>query len=42
VEFGLGKAQEVDRLEVCWPSGLVQAFDNVPIDRRIYVPEGQD
>ena len=41
VEFGLGSAKKVDRLEIHWPSGAVQTFEDVPIDRRIFVREGE-
>jgi tetratricopeptide (TPR) repeat protein len=41
VELGLGRATQVDRLEVRWPSGLVQTFDDVPVDRRIVLREGE-
>jgi tetratricopeptide (TPR) repeat protein len=41
VELGLGHATQVDRLEVRWPSGTVQTFDDVPVDRRIVLREGQ-
>jgi tetratricopeptide (TPR) repeat protein len=41
MELGLGTAQQIDRLEVHWPSGQVQTFDDVPIDRRIFLREGE-
>ncbi|MBM3789112.1 MAG: hypothetical protein FJW35_02050, partial [Acidobacteria bacterium] len=40
VEFGIGKATKIDSLEIRWPSGLVQSFNDVPIDRRIALREG--
>jgi tetratricopeptide (TPR) repeat protein len=40
VEFGLGRSARIDRLEIHWPSGATQAFDDVPIDRRLFVKEG--
>ncbi len=42
VELGLGRATQVDRLEVRWPSGTVQTFDDVPVDRRIVLREGEN
>jgi len=42
VEFGLGREESVDELEVAWPSGLVQTFKNLPVDRRLYLREGQE
>ncbi len=39
--FGLGKAEKIDRVEIRWPSGAVQTFDDVPLDRRIFVREGE-
>jgi tetratricopeptide (TPR) repeat protein len=41
VELGLGRARKVDRLEVRWPSGAVQTFDDVPVDRRLVLREGE-
>ncbi len=40
VHFGVGKAAKVDRLTVTWPSGLVQEFKDVAIDRHIVLDEG--
>jgi len=42
VEFGLGDAGGVDRLEVRWPSGAVQALGPVPGDRHVLVTEGEE
>lgn len=41
VEFGLGPARRVDRLEIRWPSGKVQRFGAIEADRRILVMEGE-
>ncbi len=41
VHFGLGAATKVDRLEVHWPSGQVDAAENVWADRLVYVQEGK-
>ncbi len=38
--FGLGGAVRVDRLEVRWPSGLVQSWTDLPTDRIVEIEEG--
>src|SRR5579883_1205955 len=40
--FGLGSARVVERLEVRWPSGVVQAWSNLPADRILDLREGDD
>jgi hypothetical protein len=40
--FGLGQARVIDRLEVRWPSGLVQSWTGLPVDRIVELREGQD
>lgn len=44
VHFGLGKATEIERLEVRWPNGegTIQTFDGLPADRHILVREGAE
>jgi len=32
VHFGLGAASKVDWVEVRWPSGLIERFENLPVD----------
>lgn len=39
--FGLGNTSGRVTLEVRWPSGRRQTFDNLPIDRQLIVIEGQ-
>ncbi|MEW6750717.1 MAG: ASPIC/UnbV domain-containing protein, partial [Candidatus Latescibacterota bacterium] len=39
--FGLGPHAAVDRLEIRWPSGQVDALEGVPADQRIRVTEGR-
>ena len=39
---GVGKAEEVDRLVVRWPTGKKQVFTNLPVDSRIELTEGED
>jgi hypothetical protein len=41
VHFGLGKAERIDKLEVLWPSGLRQVFENLPADRWVRFVEGE-
>ena len=38
--FGTGDAERVDRLEVRWPSGRVQAFENLPVRATVQLREG--
>jgi hypothetical protein len=40
VHAGLGSASAIDRVEVRWPSGLTQTFDNIPADRITKIVEG--
>ncbi len=40
VHFGLGKSDTVDLLEVIWPSGLVERFENLSPNRVVIVQEG--
>ncbi|MDQ8205842.1 FG-GAP-like repeat-containing protein, partial [Pelagicoccus sp. SDUM812003] len=42
LHFGLGVDERVDRLEILWPSGLVQAFEGLAANRRYVAtePEG--
>ena len=41
VHFGLGTANQVDRLDVKWPSGRTSTLLNVPADKQILVDEGK-
>jgi len=40
IHFGLGTAAKIDSLEVMWPSGLKQVFENVTVDRVLQLSEG--
>lgn len=40
VRFGLGKRQNVNRIEIRWPSGLRQMIESPTIDRELLVVEG--
>ncbi|MGJ3242911.1 MAG: FG-GAP-like repeat-containing protein [Opitutales bacterium] len=39
VHFGLGEREQVDRLEVRWPSGLVQIFEDLRVNRFLTITE---
>ena len=39
LHFGLGGDTSVRRMTVSWPSGHVQVFENLPVDRRFTVTE---
>jgi len=41
VHFGLGAAERIDKLEVLWPSGRRQTFENLPADRWARLVEGE-
>lgn len=41
VHFGLGGATQVDRMEVRWPSGETQIFQNLACDRFYIAKEGE-
>jgi hypothetical protein len=38
--FGLGKSETVDLVEVAWPSGLKQSFRNIPAGKFYLITEG--
>jgi tetratricopeptide (TPR) repeat protein len=40
--FGLGGSSRIDRLEVHWPSGASQSWQDLPADRILEIREGQD
>lgn len=42
LHFGLGSNTSVDRLEVRWQSGVVQVFENLPINREHVIAELSD
>ncbi|WP_156514599.1 FG-GAP-like repeat-containing protein [Planctomyces sp. SH-PL14] len=41
LHFGLGSAGEVATVEVRWPSGRMQRFEVVPLDREVVCVEGE-
>ena len=40
LEFGLGSHTQVDQIEVEWPSGQVDVYRNLSVDRRLALVEG--
>jgi predicted Zn-dependent protease len=40
LHFGLGESEQIERLEIRWPSGLVQSFAGLPADRGYLLREG--
>jgi hypothetical protein len=40
LEFGLGRAENVLRVTIHWPSGLVQVIENVGVDQCLTIVEG--
>ena len=41
VHFGLGRSTRVDRLEVRWPDGTIEAFAVAAVDRVLTLVEGK-
>jgi enediyne biosynthesis protein E4 len=41
IHFGLGKAERADLVEIRWPSGLVERFADVPVNRFLTIREGE-
>ena len=41
VHFGLGEAEKVDRLEIRWPSGVVQEFVDIAADQWLVISEAE-
>lgn len=41
VIFGLGGSEAIDHLEVHWPSGLVQQFEQLPVSQELLIIEGR-
>ena len=40
IYFGLGPVKSIDKIEVSWPSGMDQAFENIPANQTVYILEG--
>lgn len=41
LHFGLGNHGTIERLELLWPSGVRQVFENLPANRTLEVPESE-
>jgi hypothetical protein len=40
VHFGLGSATKLDSVQIRWPSGIVEQFDNLAVDTIHTLKEG--
>ena len=40
IHFGLGAAAKIDWIQVRWPSGLTERFENISVDTIQVVKEG--
>jgi hypothetical protein len=40
IVFGLGKHTKIDSLEITWPSGQIDRFKDLPLDKIIAIKEG--
>ena len=41
VHFGLGTATKIDSVEILWPSGRVESYSNLAVDKFYFLLEGQ-
>ena len=41
VHVGLGRATQIDRVEIRWPSGATEVIQNVPANQILTVTEGR-
>jgi enediyne biosynthesis protein E4 len=41
IHFGLAKATRIDNLEIRWPSGQLERFSDVPVNRFLKIKEGE-
>jgi hypothetical protein len=41
VEFGLGKRKKIDRVEIRWPSGIVETYENKEVNQLLTITEGE-
>ncbi|TDD93829.1 FG-GAP-like repeat-containing protein [Flavobacterium cellulosilyticum] len=39
IHFGLGSENKIIELKITWPSGLVEIYQNIPVDKTIFVKE---
>jgi hypothetical protein len=42
LHFGLGEANVISRLQVRWPSGLVQEWKQLPVNEKLLITEGSE
>lgn len=40
--IGLGRSQQMAKVEIVWPSGLVQRVPGVPLNHRVWIREGSE
>ena len=40
--FGIGMSDKIDRLEIKWPSGIIQTFENIENNQTVLVIEGKE
>jgi enediyne biosynthesis protein E4 len=40
VHFGVGDADRIDRIDVRWPTGAEESWENLPVDRFHVLKEG--
>ena len=38
---GLGSVDQIERLEITWPRGMIQSFEKIGVDRTYRIAEGQ-
>ncbi|MBK8563826.1 MAG: ASPIC/UnbV domain-containing protein [Saprospiraceae bacterium] len=41
LHFGLGSANSVDLLTICWPSGIIDSSENVAANKMLEITEGE-
>ena len=41
IHFGIGDAIQVERLEIRWPSGIIDIYENLPLNTQFTVQEGE-
>ena len=41
IYFGLGSIDTFEKIDVSWPSGIDQTFENIPANQTVYIVEGE-
>ena len=41
IYFGLGSIASIEKIDVSWPSGIDQTFENIPANQTVYIVEGE-